>query len=142
MIFRQALRDEILPLRASVLRPGQPMENAVFPEDANAECFHFGAFSESGCVACLTLIFIPWEGQPAWQLRGMAVHPDQQGKSVGKTLLELAVDFAQKRGTASLMWCNAREKAVPFYEKSGWTSSGPYFEIPVIGMHVKMWRRI
>ncbi len=142
MIFRQATRDEILPLRAEVLRPGQSKEKAIFPEDTHAECFHFGAFSDKGCVACLTLVFVPWENQPAWQPRGMAVHQEFQGKAIGKTLLELAVDFAQKRATATLMWCNAREKAIPFYEKNGWTASGALFEIPVIGTHVKMWRRI
>jgi GNAT superfamily N-acetyltransferase len=140
MIYRLARRDEILPLRALVLRAGKPIETAQFAEDAHPECFHFGAFSDRGCEACLTIFPAPWQGNPAWQLRGMAVHPEQQGKGVGTTLLELAVDFAIKRGTASQMWCNARKTAVPFYERLGWKTFGETFEVAGIGPHVKMFR--
>lgn len=140
MIYRLALRDEILALRAEVLRPNLPVESAQFAEDACSDCFHFGAFSDMGCQACLSIFPAPWNDLPAWQLRGMAVAAARRGSGVGATLLELAVDFVVKRGGTTLFWCNARISAVGFYEQAGWLTSGEPFEVPAIGPHIRMWR--
>jgi hypothetical protein len=39
-----------------------------------------------------------------------------------------------------LLWFNARETAVPFYEKLGCTKKGASFEIPEIGLHFLMYK--
>ena len=41
---------------------------------------------------------------------------------------------------ARVIWFNAREKAVPFYKKKGYTSIGDSFEIPEVGTHFVMFK--
>lgn len=142
MIFRAALPAEILPLRARVLRAGKPVESAVFAEDGLVSTVHFGAFSNSGCEACLTLFPALWKGQPAWQLRGMAVSDERRGTGAGKTLLEFSLDYIRKKEVASIVWCNARQAAAGFYSRQGWQEDGELFEVAGIGPHIKMWRHL
>jgi len=39
-----------------------------------------------------------------------------------------------------LLWCAARIRAVPFYARAGFSPLGDFYEEPVIGTHVLMWR--
>jgi ribosomal protein S18 acetylase RimI-like enzyme len=69
----------------------------------------------------------------------MAVLNEFQGNGFGTQLLAEAEKycFDQK---ASVIWFNAREKAVPFYEKSGYQTMGNSFEIPEVGTHFVMFK--
>jgi GNAT superfamily N-acetyltransferase len=60
------------------------------------------------------------------QLRGMAVDPGAQGTGVGRLLVEAAVERLRAAGVTR-MWCNARDTAVPFYERLGWRIIAPGF---------------
>ena len=71
------------------------------------------------------------------QLRGMAVSEYCQGKGIGKMLIEKAEEILQK-DKISKIWMNAREKAVPFYEKCGYKIEGEIFIIKPIGFHYLM----
>ena len=62
----------------------------------------------------------------------MAVSEDCQGKGIGKMLIEEAEEILQK-DKISKIWMNAREKAVPFYEKKcGYKIEGEIFIIKTI----------
>lgn len=54
------------------------------------------------------------------QLRFMAVNPDTQGLGIGKQLMEYAEQKAKQQG-ATLLVLQAREIAVEFYKKCGYT---------------------
>ena len=55
------------------------------------------------------------------QLRFMAVRDDMQGLGLGKTLLHYLEKRAQKENPALIqILLEAREPAVPFYEKQGY----------------------
>jgi hypothetical protein len=41
-----------------------------------------------------------------------------------------------------LIWCNARTSAVGFYSKLSWEIAGAEFDIPDVGPHFRMWRRV
>ncbi|SNB42987.1 Acetyltransferase, GNAT family, YitI (fragment) [Flavobacterium psychrophilum] len=43
---------------------------------------------------------------------------------------------------ASLIWFNAREAAVPFYEKLGYTKNGLPFAIANVGIHFLMFKNL
>ncbi len=132
--------DTIRPLRHRVLRAGLPFETAFFPEDYHPDTRHYAAFDGDRVVACLTLLKSQWEGRNAWQLRGMATDPDYRGSGWGGALLDYAETEAAGSGHATEFWCNAREKAVPFYARYGWVVVGERFEVPVFGPHFKMHR--
>lgn len=136
--FRRAGPDEILPLRARLLRHGKPVESAVFSEDALPETLHYGAFSGGTPIGCLTLLHHPGEEPPAWQLRGMGTETRWQGKGVGRALLEKTENDLTLQFGCIRIWCNARAHAVPFYKKMGYRVTSGEFMIPDIGNHYKM----
>jgi len=53
----------------------------------------------------------------------------------------LDVMFATASGKP-LIWCNARTSAVEFYRKLGWEILGTEFDVPDVGPHFHMWRRV
>ncbi|MCC5925788.1 MAG: GNAT family N-acetyltransferase [Bacteroidetes bacterium] len=74
----------------------------------------------------------------AWQLRGMATATEVQGRGLGTILIQYALNDASSIGYSSYFWCNARLKAVPFYEKNGWKCISEEFDVPGIGPHFRM----
>ncbi len=118
-----------------MLRDGHPRESARFDGDDHPDAHHFAAIDKTDVIGCVTLLPSEYKGEPAWQLRGMAVAPDARGRGVGAALLRHVADHLPP---PPMLWCKAREPAVPFYEKHGWTPvSGP-FTIPHAGPHRRM----
>ena len=135
---------ETYPLRLLVLRPGGVIEDTHFANDRLEGSFHLGVFLDEVIVSVGS--FYPekhdaLKGWKQYRLRGMATHPVHQGKGAGEKLMRFAIDHlhAQK---ADLLWCNARIKAVPFYERLGLVVEGDAFEIAGIGTHYLMHRKI
>lgn len=127
--------SELIPLRWRVLRPGRPESTAHFPGDTAPGTVHLVAQDREGTViGCATVV-----ENEGLQLRGMATAPEWRGKGVGRAVLEAVHALAHERGLP--LWCNARESALPFYEKSGWQTEGERFEVPEVGPHFVMrWR--
>lgn len=156
--------DQILPLRAKVLRAGKPVEMAQFEHDRLSTTRHYALLEGELAKGCLTLIqngleidryvmdvLLAEAGPllaaaryglgdviPAWQLRGMATDDGSQGRGFGSQLIRFAVEEALVEGFSQIYWCNAREKAVPFYERNGWKVISKEFDVPGIGSHFKM----
>lgn len=141
--------DALLDLRARVLRPGKPPEEARFPSDAAPGALHYGLEAEDGrLLACASA---HPEAHPApaelgaaplrpYQLRGMAVEPEARGTGAGRALLA-ALEAAAAAAGADAMWCNARVSAQPFYEKQGYACTSAVFEL--IGIpHRRMIKRL
>ena len=124
----------ILPLRHSVLRAGRPREEALFDGDDAPGTRHFGAFISDECASCLSLIKSSFEGNPAFQLRGMATMPEHAKKGIGRSLLDFAISTVDHIP----VWCNARTESAGFYTKAGWVENGLPFNIEGIGPHVTM----
>jgi len=135
---RLAILDEILPLRHRILRDGLPFETAMFEGDDAPGTRHYVACRGNTVVACLTLMPSSLEGRPAWQLRGMATDAIEQGRGLGRRLLEHALADAQRDVPDRIVWCNARTMAIGFYERLGWRVVSEPFDVPTAGPHVKM----
>lgn len=138
-------RDEILPLRAKILRPNQSVESAHFDRDLEPNTLHFSC-AVAGEVLCV-LTFLPnacpvIDLAKPYQLRGMATDTSAHGKGYGAKLLNFACRHLQANHLASEVWCNARESAIGFYEKLGFQSVGDYFDIAGIGRHVVMFKML
>jgi GNAT superfamily N-acetyltransferase len=75
-----------------------------------------------------------------YQLRGMAILPEYQGRGLGKELLLAGEMELQKKCKKPLLWFNARESAVNFYSKFGYRTIGEPFMIPNVCMHIVMFK--
>ncbi|HZN65714.1 MAG TPA: GNAT family N-acetyltransferase [Tepidisphaeraceae bacterium] len=147
IVVRAASPEEIIDLRHAVLRQGLPRQEAIFDGDELPTTRHSGAFTGGNgtAVGCATMLLNAWEGEPAWQLRGMATAPVIRGKGLGRLMLqhlEFGILDALPPAAPRLLWCNARVPAVGFYESLGWRVVSERFEIPTAGPHVKMVRRL
>ena len=110
---------------------------------------HFQNAEQHPAVACATLMesdppaqirALIGSGNDFRQLRGMAVSEVLRGSGIGSKLLLEIHHYADISQPKELLWCNAREGAVPFYEKMGWRTAGEMFEIKGVGAHIAMCR--
>jgi GNAT superfamily N-acetyltransferase len=93
----------------------QPEGSERAPDDDTA--IHALLLDETGIAAgvCRLSFASPEEGQ----LRFMAVRRDLQNKGLGKLLVDYLEEKARSLG-ASFVSLQARERAVPFYERLGY----------------------
>ena len=141
--LRRARVEELVDLRREVLRHGLPREATMFDGDDAPTTRHYGAFDGGTAVGCATLMLTRWEGEPAWQVRGMATDDRFRSRGLGAALLGMAeAELIEECSAVRLLWCNARVPAVRFYEKLGWAVRCEPFDIPTAGPHVKMTKRL
>jgi GNAT superfamily N-acetyltransferase len=81
----------------------------------------------------------------------MGVAPDVQQAGIGSRILQAVETFVRDATPAApapaaapppLLWCNARETAIGFYQRNGWTVESDRFDVPTVGPHVKMLKRL
>jgi GNAT superfamily N-acetyltransferase len=141
---RAITASETWPLRLAVLRPGRPLPAAQFAGDELPSTKHFGAFQGSALVGITSLFLADMPENPglsALQLRGMATAPEVRGAGFGRALVAACLACGRESGM-KLIWCNARTSAVGFYSKLSWEIAGAEFDIPDVGPHFRMWRRV
>ncbi|MFN2519148.1 MAG: GNAT family N-acetyltransferase, partial [Jatrophihabitantaceae bacterium] len=133
-------------LRRVVLRPHLRPDDPL-PGDELADGVHFGAVDDVGTVLGTCFVYrdpCPWQParSGAWRLRQMATAEAQRGRGIGRAVLETASAYVAAQG-GLLLWCNARERAVPFYRHHGFAAYGDLF---IDGHHViphqRMWREL
>ncbi len=139
---RFASLDEILPLRQAVIIAGTTRDSPFFPGDRDATTRHAGVFDGDRCIACATFLIQPFEGRPAWQLRGMATAPERRGQGLGRALIAFAEATLPAESGLGVLWCNAREPAAGFYETLGWRRVSGVFDVPGVGPHFRMVRQL
>lgn len=143
LVFVQVLRIKAIdtyPIRHKMLRPSGTLEDCVFHGDHDEMTFHLGAFVEKKLVSVASFYFERNEKFPdpyQYRLRGMATLPEFQGQGHSQNLLRTAFPVI-KQNQCTLLWCNAREKAIGFYEKVGFEPTGELFPLPQIGKHILM----
>ncbi len=132
-------------IRHKMLRPGRPKESTHFPGDEDDQTFHLGAFDGNKLVSVASFFF---ENHPdlthdeyQYRLRGMATLPEYQGQGHSSALLKMAFPII-KLNQCSLLWCNARESALGYYQKVGFEKKGEPFNIPQIGEHILMFHNV
>jgi GNAT superfamily N-acetyltransferase len=135
--------EDVRPIRRRVLRAGLPRPNVEFEGDDAVDTLHVGAFVDGRLAAVATVLRRPPPDDPsataAWQVRGMATEPASRGRGLGGSLLERCIEHVRERG-GDPVWCNARIRAVPFYERHGFARVGGVFDVVDLGPHVRMHR--
>ena len=142
---RRITAEDTIEIRWAILRPGFPRETAIFLGDDAAGTQHLGVFLDGRLVGVASLYDAPLPDETVslrpQQLRGMATLPEVRGSGCGRALLKGCHEAAKHAGS-TLLWCNARQNAVGFYERHGWHVCSKEFDIPTVGPHFRMRRTV
>lgn len=104
-----------LALRYAELRKPLGMQFTEAELKKDVQDVHMGLFDNDNILACLTLTDT---GNGTLKVRQVATDGAQQGKGLGRQLAEAAEQYALEKGY-TLLHCNARKTAAPFYQKLG-----------------------
>ena len=132
------------PVRHEVLRKGKPIETCQFKGDDDENTIHFGLYQNerlNGIISIFKEKNDLFSETNQFQIRGMAVLEEFQGKGFGAELVKEAENHCISLNT-DLIWFNARENAVPFYKKLDYIIIGDSFLIPDVGIHFAMYKKI
>lgn len=142
-MIRRVDAETVRPLRREILRPTRPPEASIYDQDEDPRTVHLAAYDGNGSlVGCVTLFPETYDAELlAWRLRGMATMPQVRRTGVGGALLGASIDLVTEAG-APLLWCNAREPVKGFYARHGFVVVGEIFELPLVGPHRLMVRRL
>ena len=133
---------DTFPVRSAVLRQGKPIETCFFLGDDAEETIHFGLFDDEKLIGVASVFKVNnenFEQNNQFQLRGMAILIEYQGLGFGNLILKDVCKFVESN-SGEILWFNARENAVKFYQNYGFSVLGDSFEIPEIGIHFVMFR--
>ena len=137
--------EDIMALRVKVLRKDTPVTHCNYPEDTYEDVIHLGVKNENTVVGtsswfrkeCPDL-----DGEAAIQLKGMAVDDSLQGSGIGVQIIAAGLALATERGV-SIVWARARDSALGFYLRCGFTEIGPgYIDEPTGMPHHNVYRRL
>lgn len=134
----QNVINQIIYLRYIVLR--KPWDKPKDTATDELELSSINAFIESNgeVIACGRL---QNNGSGLGQIRYMAVHPNYQGKGLGKLIVTKLEDEAKKINLSTIE-LQARENAVEFYESQGYRIKETSFKLWDIIQHYLMVRSI
>lgn len=141
-IIKRISTREVIPLRHRILKPHLTVEECLLAEDELSTTFHLGIFFCDQLVSVATFMMQSHPEFSAgfpYRLRGMATDEKYRGQGFGAMALQSGVTIL-KQMHCDFLWFNARIKAFRFYEKLGFQSSGPLFEIAGIGPHKVMYK--
>jgi len=142
--IKQISAKTTYPVRHPVLRKGRPLETCVFKGDDLKTTIHIGVFHKNQIIGVASFMKSRnslFKETLQYQLRGMAILEDFQGKGLGKLILAYGEKLLKEKDI-ELIWCNARINAVNFYKNNGYATLGDPFHIPEIGKHFTMYKSI
>ena len=142
--IKEITAQETFLVRNLVLRLGKPIETCFFDGDNSEQTKHFGYFDNTKIVGVVSVYknknaIFKFPNQ--YQIRGMAILEEFQGSGCGKLLVKHCEDYLIS-SEANLIWFNARETAIIFYEKLGYTKNGFPFVITDVGIHFLMFKNL
>lgn len=130
--------DETIDLRYKILR--QPLGLDFTEEQLMLEYqdFHLAAYDEAWILrGCLVLT--PKDDKTL-KMRQVAVNVTSQNTGIGSKLVQASEVLARQKGF-ELMELNARDTAIPFYEKLHYEKVGePFIEVNI--PHMKMTKKL
>ena len=143
-IVKQIQAKHCYAIRQQVLWQHKAINNCGIDVDAQEGAFHLGVFQKDELL-CIGSFFkqkhAQFSEQDQYRLRAMATVPKFHKRGTASLLLEFAIQKLHNEYQA-LLWCDAREVAVGFYEKLGFSKQGNPYEIPIIGIHYLMYKKL
>ena len=143
-LIKEISAKETFIVRHPVLRKGKPIETCAFEGDDLKTTHHFGLFNDLNLIGIISLFLktntIFAENLQA-QIRGMGILESHQKKGFGEALVKHCEKYCISN-QFDLIWFNARTAAVGFYKKMGYEIKGKSFEIPEVGEHYLMYKKL
>lgn len=137
MIVTSITTTDTHDLRRRVLRDDDPHADLAWTQDDDPGTEHLGVRLPDGTIVAIsTWLQSSCPGRPgesSMQLRGMATDPAHHGHGHGSALLRSGIERARTAGR-TLIWANARVSALDFYERAGFTLTGPVFTTADTGL--------
>jgi len=122
-------------LRLRVLRAPLGLRPGPEEREEESKLVHLGAFEGDRLVATLMLHDV---GEGRVRMRQVAVDFDRQRGGVGTKLVHFSEEVARRRGFREMV-LHARETAIPFYERLGYTTYGePFVEVTLPHINMRM----
>ncbi len=140
--IREIKVEDTYNIRKQELRKSMSLP-AQFTGDLDNNTLHLGVFDDDILVSIISFMKNDHKNLKGeqYQLRGMATLETYQKKGYGKKLVIRAEKLLKKKN-AAIIWCNARVIALDFYHKQGYKIIGEEFDIPQIGGHFVMYKRL
>lgn len=143
--------EETCSVRFQVLWPHKSRaEECTIDVDHSIGARHVGAFDESGQLVGVCSLFeqrsernpkaLP-SGEAVYRLRVMGTTPEVRGSGAGASIVEFACAWCREQGV-DWLWCDAREVAFGFYERMGFDFVSGAYQVPEIGTHRMMARKL
>ncbi|MDG2193906.1 MAG: GNAT family N-acetyltransferase [Polaribacter sp.] len=143
ILIKKITAEATYKIRLEVLRKDIDLP-CQFQGDLEAETLHAGVFLTDDLIGVSSFMKssnVLFTDKNQYQLRGMAILPETRGKGYGKQLIDFAVQHLQHKN-ATILWCKARELAVNFYKKAGFSIVGDPFVVSEIGIHYLMYKKM
>lgn len=128
--------EQYYDLRYRVMREPLGKERGSERNEGDETGIHFSLFDEGNIVAIARLDQID---PTLCQVRWVAVETALQGKGYGKKIMQAVEEKATAMGYKKLM-LHARDYALRFYEKLGYTLVGPSYKLFDILQHYEMYK--
>lgn len=144
IILKEITALDTYSVRHPVLRDGKPMESCHFEGDLLQSTIHIGLYNNAALIGVISLFKTKnpeFKSENQFQIRGMAVLTHHQKRGYGIKLIQEAEVIAKKYN-CKLLWFNARENAVGFYEKMNYKIIGEPFNVGDIGTHFVMYKKL
>lgn len=142
--IKKITAQETFLIRNLVLRPGKQIGTCYFEGDNLEQTTHFGYYDNKKIVGVVSVFKNKnsiFKSTKQYQIRGMAILEEFQGNGFGKLLVKHCEDYLIAR-SANIVWFNARENAVLFYEKLDYNKIGFPFNITNVGIHILMFKKL
>jgi ribosomal protein S18 acetylase RimI-like enzyme len=143
-LIKEISAQETFIVRHPVLRKAKPLESCAFDGDNLETTHHFGLFENSNLTGIISLFIKTnpiFAENSQFQIRGMAIVESHQKKGFGEALVKHCEEYCISNQT-DLIWFNARTAAVGFYKKMGYKVEGNPFDIPEVGEHYLMYKKL
>lgn len=130
--------DSYYDLRYRILREPLGKERGSERNDGDENGIHFALYDNNKLVAIARLDQVD---QAICQARFVAVETDLQGKGYGREIMTALENKAERLGYGRLI-LHARDYALPFYEKLGYTLIGPSYKLFDVLQHFEMFKEL
>ena len=135
--------EDTYEIRHRILRPNQPLEACMYETDLLGGAFHLGGYYRGKLISIASFHkaeHSELEGEEQYQLRGMATLEGYREQKREARSSAMPKSFFGKRGRP--LWCNARTSVSGYYEKLGFSEQGEVYDIPPIGPHILMYKKL
>lgn len=123
-------------LREKILR--EPLGSSFTEQELEEEKDHFQIAGFLDDVIIATAVLVP-EGD-AMKMQRVVVAENLRSLNIGSEMMAFCEKFASDKNF-NVMYCHARDAAVNFYIKNGYTGVGDYFDEDGIP-HLKMTKKL